>query len=85
MPAYNVVLQVFLILNGNTKLVVFVHDVNGKNRIESVFMNRLPMLGNILACTTIGCTAFNNRTIYFFYQITDERRFQVMVVTAFAC
>ena len=44
MAAHDVVFQVLAVLHGNTYLVVFVHDVNCKDGVETVLVNGLPML-----------------------------------------
>ena len=48
MFAYNVVFQVFLVLNGNANLSELVHQIYGKNAIKTMFMYRFPMLFRVL-------------------------------------
>lgn len=57
MLAHDVVLQVLLVLDGNAYLSELVHQVDGKDGVEAVLVNGLPVLLGVLSCTAIGRAA----------------------------
>ena len=81
----NVILQVFLVLNGNTDIVELIHNINCKDAVEAVVMNSLPVFLGILTRTAVCRATFHNSTVYLVHEVTDEGRLQVMRITTFTC
>ena len=82
--AHDVVFQVLAVLDGNAYLVVFVHDINGKDGIESVFMDGLPMFRHVLSAAAVGRAAFHDGAVDALHEVADECGFEVVGVASFA-
>ena len=59
--------------------------VNGKEAVESMLMDGLPVLFHVLSRAAVGSIAFNNGSVYLFHQVADECRLQIVVVASFSC
>ena len=84
MSAHDVILQVLLVLDRNSNLVVFVHDVNGKDAVEAVLVNRLPVLSFVLSCTAVCCTALHDCSVHLFHEVPYQRWLEVVRVASLA-
>ena len=87
--SHDVILDVRLVLDGNTYLVVLVHDIHGEVLQETVTLDDFPVVGRSVALVlliarsaAIGGIAFHNGAVHLKDQILDEFGLQVVGVTA---
>ena len=57
---------------------------NGKEAVEPMFVDGLPMLRHVLSASSVGSTALNDGAVHLVDEVTDECGFQVVVATALA-
>ena len=84
MLTHDVVFQVLLILDGDAYLAELIHQVNGKDAVEAMFVNRLPVFLWVLARTAISRATLYDGAVHLFHQIANQRGLQIVCVTAFA-
>ena len=83
--ADDVVLEVCRVLDCNPLLPELVHQVDREDAVESMLMNSLPVVLGVLACSSVGCAAFDDVAVHLLDQGADKSRLQVMIVASFAC
>ena len=85
MTTNDIIFKVLFVLNGDTNLVILIHNVNSKNTIETMFVDSFPMFAYILASTTISRTTFYYGAIHLVNKISYKCGLQIMLVATFSC